>query len=57
MSLLSLKLKVTHGVNTLLGVVRSLMGSLQARSFNFLFFSFENTAGTKSILQQIEKCS
>ena len=49
MSLLSLKLKVTHGVNTLLGVVRSLMGSLQARAT-----SFENAEGSQTILNEFK---
>ena len=49
MSLLSLKLKVTHGVNTLLGVVRSLMGSVQTRAT-----SFENAEGSQTILNEFK---
>ena len=49
MSLLSLKLKVTHGFNTLLGVVRSLMGSVQTRAT-----SFENAEGSQTVLNEFK---
>ena len=54
MSLLSLKLKVTHGVNTLLGVVRSLMGSLQARAASLVLNTFENAEGSQTILNEFK---
>ena len=58
MSILNnIKLGVTRSNTPKLNDVERLLGDLQSRSFNFLFFSFENIAGTKSILQQIEKCS
>ena len=57
MSIHNIKLGVTRSNTPKLNDVERLLGDLQSRSFNFLFFSFENIAGTKSILQQIEKCS
>ena len=57
MSILNIKLGVTRSNTPKLNDVERLLSDLQSRSVNLLFFSFENTAETKSILQQIEKCS
>lgn len=57
MSILNIKLGVTRSNTPKLNDVERLLGDLESRGTKFLLFSFENTAGTKSILQQIEKCS
>ena len=52
MSILNIKLGVTRNNSPKLNDIEKLLGDLQTRST-----TFENIAGTKAVLRQIEKCS